>query len=528
MRSHRYALLLALCVGILVATPQVLRTMDSRYQGVPISVSPDEGTYQTHLQEALLGRMGQAGKGITARSVDEPHFHLSLIEEAEGLLFGWTGLRATQVFQILDFIIPALLALALYFLFLAYGFSKKQALIGSALFCALQLANLNRPVHQRENFLLVTLALLLLQKRNVFGGVLMGLLVGMYPWGWMAVWCTWGVTLLLTLISKHWKSVRTLSVTGIIGVVVALPFLRHRFSLQSHPAYEDTVVRAGLIHWRAPESLPWSLLFLIIAATAFLYWLRSGRQQKDIPIVALALAACITLNQQFVHGYLLMFRSHLLFFLTLSVVTILLTAINRWKQSVLLLVAGGASLIVCSALLYENKNVFGQWTIKDDQFAHQHLGSLYELLDALPRSVILSDPNTSLFLAGNTKHDVLYTIYLQHTLLTHEEVAKAFCMTQLPIPPEKRTWEQQNILAIGNGIWSQLDLKKREELRTEDIRLVTEACRELDRDPNAALEREEVQFILWNEREEHHWTLDRLNVSIRKIAEGDGWSLWKS
>ncbi len=69
LRRFLAPVVLAFLVGCLVSAPQWLHALDTRYQGISIRMNDDEGTYETQLQEALLGRFGQAGKGITAASV---------------------------------------------------------------------------------------------------------------------------------------------------------------------------------------------------------------------------------------------------------------------------------------------------------------------------------------------------------------------------------------------------------------------------------------------------------------------------
>lgn len=536
LRHHVPALLLALLIGLLVSTPQFLHMLDERYEGMPMQLNSDETSYQTHLQESLLGRFGQAGKGITRKSEVEPSFHFSLIEEFEGLLFGWTGLNAPHVFVIMDFLAPFLLILILITFLQSCGFSRREALIGAGLFGLLQLANLNRPINQRESVLLALLALLCCQYArkghigwSILGGMLLGILVGTNVWAAMLAWCMWVVLLLLLIVTREWDDLRNLVRTGLIGLVCALPFIWQIFSIRSHPAYADTVLRSGLIYWRFPESYPWTGLFLVMAVAILWHWLRRGKRTEEISVTALTLSAFTVFNQQLIHGYTLMFRAHFLFFLTITAIAVLLHAIRSFRQSrsVTIAISALASLIILTAVGFENRKVVAQWRIDDADFHNQHLASALPVLDALPRSIILSDPSTAVFISGSTKHDVVFTGYLQHTLVTHTELAEAFCLTQLPLAPENRHLEKRNLLVLANAVGSELHPVRRAELREKDLTLARETCNRLDKNPSAALEKEYVEYVFWNAAEEPNWNLSRLDVHLELVEKDGEWSLWK-
>ena len=85
------AVLCSVVVGLLVVLPQGIHMLDDRFEGIPVPMSADEHSYFSNVQEALLGRFGQAGKGITRESTEEPSFHLSPVEEIYGLLFSGRG-----------------------------------------------------------------------------------------------------------------------------------------------------------------------------------------------------------------------------------------------------------------------------------------------------------------------------------------------------------------------------------------------------------------------------------------------------
>ena len=182
--------------------PQLMHMADTRYLGIPIHLSSDEYNYLPRVQEALSGRPEMAPEAVTGDPSMVP-MQSALIEKIEGILFGWTGWRASTVFQIMDAVIPPIIFVGVWWFLLLCGFTRWQAFGGAVLFTILNLYNLNRPVHQRTSFLLELAALLGVIRGvqghvmwGLIGGVFMGLLVGVYFWSWTFMWAWWGFLLL--------------------------------------------------------------------------------------------------------------------------------------------------------------------------------------------------------------------------------------------------------------------------------------------------------------------------------------------
>ena len=131
-----------------------------------------------------------------------------------------------------------------------------------------------------------------------------------------------------------------------------------------------------------------------------------------------------------------MFVSHYVFFLVLSAVGVLLLAWSVRSRS--LLFAAACAFVYLSGVAYDNRAVVRQFRIDDRAFNEQHFATLLPVLDALPRATILSDKKTSAFLAGSTHRDVVHSVYLKNALISNEEIAERYCLTQLPLPPEER------------------------------------------------------------------------------------------
>lgn len=505
---------------------------DARFRGLLVQLNADEYYYLPRAMEALRGRMNQVAEGVVGDPRIQP-LQGALIEQAYGVLFRWTGWRAGEVFQVLDSAEPVLLFLAFSTFLIVAGFSRSQALTGSVLFVLLELYSLNRPVHQRASFLLVLLActLLLVGMRGrriaaVIGGALLGLLTGVYFWSYTFAWAFWLVLLLwescVCVRKRHGSAALVaLLLSGAVGGIIALPFLLHTYTLSQDPFFPEVQFRNEVFHSRFPESWLRSSLFLVMALSALL---GGASRTRPSPFhrnaAAVVLVAFLVLNQQVVHGTVLIFSSHYLFPLVFAGVVALLLSLavrSRW-----MILGALASALFLTGIVYDGRAVLSQWRVIPGRFEDQHLVTAISLLDALPRGRILSDAHTSLVVAGQSHHDVLYSLYLKHTLLSNREFTERYCGTVLPLPIGSRGDEdllhlQQISPASGTS----------KSARTQKLQWMQETCADVDDAPAPFLLRYGVTHILWNEQREPQWNLRRLHIPLEKIGQGDGWSLWQ-
>ena len=520
----------AVMLGVLVSVPHWLHILNGQYQGVPVHFNSDEFSYLPRVQEVLVSGSERLGVAISGGNELLPALQPGLIEQAYGILFRPFTNRAFHVFSIMDFVVPILLFLTMVGFCRACRLSRGRALIVAILFSLLELYNLGRPIHQRTSFLLVLLSLWGLIEglegrlmRGILGGALMGVLIGVYFWSWTAVWAWWGLMLLYMLHQRSWVDAKKLLAFGGVGLVVGSPFLLAMRRLSGHPLYEEIFFRSGVGYSRSPESWPWTILFLVMAAGVIVLWKRIHRPSTYV--VCTVITAFAVLNQHLVHGTLFLFASHYLFLLVFTAVLVLVSVWgerSRWSVAAIT-----AASIFLLGIALDNRSIISQWRLNPEDFAEQHLASLLETLDLVEQSVILSDPLTSSFVASHTRHDVLFTHYIQHELRSHQELAERYCLTQLPFLPSDRRPEEEHVLVYGAAYDVLFTDADREHVRAQELEFVGKTCAVMDRDPRALLGQYNVQYFLWDEKRQPQWLVSRLNVSIREVAQGEGWSLWK-
>ena len=285
---------------------------------------------------------------------------------------------------------------------------------------------------------------------------------------------------------------------------------------------------------RMVESIPWSVLFLLMSVGVLMIWM-DRKKQRELYLVSFVSTAFILLNQQVIHGVRFLFASHYLMFLVFAGVTTCVFMAHHFlwdrkisaPQKMVRILAFGSSLIFLSGIAYDNRSLIGQWRIDAGDFEEQHLAGTLPILDALPHATILSDPSTSAFISGYTQHNVLYTYYIQHELHTHREIAERYCLTQRALSPKKRHPENEPVLVYGAAYDAIFDPGERAKVREQELQLVSDVCTEVDFHTPDFLMRYGVQYVLWDKKRQPEWSIERFNVHLKEVQRGDGWELWK-
>ncbi|MFH1348251.1 MAG: hypothetical protein ABIH58_01290 [Patescibacteria group bacterium] len=530
MINQRWFIILGISsvlIALVMQGPQFIHQLNPQSQGILVNLNSDEDLYLARVQEALSGNREQASEAFTGED-NLVGTQSALIEKMYGSLFGWTGLKAAEVFRIMDSVIPILIFLGLFIFFQLCGFTRVQSFGGSSLFVLIELYGLSRPINLRASFLFMLIALILaafsIRKKSfmigILAGIFMGLLVGVYFWSWTFAWLALGIFFVWEALeaiggreNTNWNLIIKI---GLVGLIVASPFLIDLMTMMQNPLYEFGEMRSGIVHSRAPESVPYSILFITMAVGILIALKKDYRKisKYKLPIV-MVLTSALFIHQQVVHGIVLVFVSHSIFSLLLGAICAALLALKL--KAGWLRISALAALVYIAALGYDGRYIFNQWKPNEGRFAQQHFASLIPELDKLPRSRILSDTATSSFIAGHTHHDIVYSIHLKNTLMTHEELAERFCMTQLALPSEKRDWKDRRHLVHPES--SDPAVKKWE------LELVGSACERVDADPDFYLKKFGIEYVVWDERNNPDWGISRLEVE--EASGGKGWSLWQ-
>lgn len=554
MRYSIVVILTALLIGLLMQAPQLLQMQSPLYRGVPMQLNSDEDVYLARLEESLAGRPEQSSEAIVGDS-ELLGSQAGLFERVEGVIFRPFGLRAATVEQVMDSVAPPAIFLALILFFALCGFRRWPGFFGACAFVLIELYSLNRPVQPRGSFLLLLLAfsgiIAGLERRpkalsaaeasngwlfGCIGGAILGILIGVYFWAWTFGWLWLGLLFLCAVIEWLRRGSRDalrrallLCLFGFAGILAAIPALFEFRLIMRHPLYADAVFRSGMHAGRLPESWPYSILFAVMMLGVFLARRNKHAHDRTEYAAVTVLTAFVVINQQVLHGTVFNFVSHYLFSLVVAAICVVLLwwhapsaggfPIRRRLAPVFSMMA---AMMYLGAIAYDGRYVFSQWTVRASRFGEQHFATLLPALDAIPRATILSDGATEQFLAGSTKHDVVYTLYLKNVLMSHEEIADRYCATMLPVAAGERRLEQASPI-YPDAVRA---FKDDPSVRRLEIQTVMAACAAADRDPAALLRRFGVRYVLWDEKRQPQWELKKLKVPLTKTSSGSGWSLW--
>lgn len=372
IKIHKWALLFALFIGIIVAFPQFYFPYDhaDTYKGIYIANTDNEVGY--------LGRIGEVRDGHPLLGSinfkdgkDNPYIQSPLGENIIARLGGILFLNLNGTILLARFLFAFLGFLAVYGFVFLLSKEKLTAISAATAVClakslisrggliallkggapTVHFVDFYRPVHPMVSFLFFFSFLLffwlflyperagrvegLARKRWVFG-VISTLILGssfyLYPYTWSFIYAFLGALCLIFLFQKKWQDIKRLILMGLGGVVIAIPYFLNIYRSFLHPYFTEVNVRFGLT-----ETHQIILGFLVpsIFVLFLLFFPKEGRN-RYIFSLALLTAPFIVLNQQLITGK--EFHSghyHWFFNQPLAIiflVTMLLYQLKFWQQ----------------------------------------------------------------------------------------------------------------------------------------------------------------------------------------------------
>ena len=531
------ALALVYVVGVLVLGMQPLKTLvSSGYEGVYFK-GGDESQYIMRMQDALERPWTDVSNAITSGATAPRGLQMTLFETFAGSLLPWTGFSATALTVVLSVLLAPLAAVFLGLLARELGASRRIALFAAVLYFFLLFGPLRRVIHQSWSlpYTLGTLLLLLswwrepFRGRTIALGVLLGLVPGVYFWSWTYLWAVFGILTALGIAERFAhrepRVVKSLVFhafsCGLIALVTALPFFTLMWLNAHHPAADDTSIRSSLIAAREFESVKRSLVLLILMLSTVLWALRSAEWKRAMPLLSFTLALFAVLHQQFIHGLVLSYWTHYYPYVC-AVSTLLLAVIfSHHRRGVIEYCTAAAAIVFLIGAFNDYK---GRGSFADplpNYVQYQHLAGMLASLNAEElRQTVLSDRETSLIIGNSTRHDVVFTPFMRHVLVSDRELAERYCLTEMVrgIPPDTQwlAYDIRELSAAGRaGTQAVLD---------RNLEITKQACAWVMAHKKEALQKYGVSELAWDERNHPDWRIDSKIFTAR--VKGPGWSLW--
>lgn len=328
LKNHKWAVILAVLAGIIIALPQFYFRFHDSYQGIDMPLTGAEFYYQGRIQEARDGYYSM-GNVWFLEYKDRPYIQPPLGEIMTAYLGKIFALDINNTILLSRVFFPALILLTIY-AFVYFLIKRKDvALIASTgiiladnVFTRPFIMNLlkgeivdymalgyARPINPQISSLLffgflLFFWLFLVKKKWIFG-ILSGLFWGMsfyvYFYTWSLILVFLGILALFFFVKKEWLDLKKVFLVVIVALIVATPYISNVFQAMQYPEYLESSQRLGLIDSRQPTPA------LLVPAALIIFLIVFPRTLKKAYLfgTTLFMALLVALNQQIITGKLL-------------------------------------------------------------------------------------------------------------------------------------------------------------------------------------------------------------------------------
>ena len=534
-RIYHWLLLTIYLASVFLLALQPLRAAISPdYGGILPYRGIDESLYLNRLQEGLIDPSADTTGGLWTSPSSPSGIQASGMERFAGWMFGWTGMRAPEVALLLTIFLAPLGFVLSTAMARSLGLSRTSSLMAGLLFFFFT-GFLRRYFNPSWSMPLMMMALWLLFDwwrsprwwNACLAGFILGLLPDVYFWAWTYGWVFFGVLMLSIFVQRKSPLFRKRWKTALFGIVVMLmtasPFLWHIFQMQQRPLFPEVAVRMGLIMSRHIESFPRSIVLLALAAGVAWSLRSQDERERFMPLTTLTLTSFIVQHQQLLHGRVLSFSSHYYMYHCLVAALVLVTIFSMRKWGSSHFIAMGASLLLLGGGFVD---YHGRHTLLAAPSASsrrfESLGPVISLLESDPRETVLTDHETANIVASNTNDDVIYTDYARILLISTQELAERFCLTEAF--SRKSPQELATYFADFQKEHSRAGAEQTEALFKKHRSLILERCPYVRSHVPEMLTKYGVTTLLWNTSEAPGWIIPDELFKVR--GQGEGWVLY--
>lgn len=326
IKIHKWAVIFAFLVGVIMVFPQIYFNYDNRdqYRGIYSSPTDNEVGYLTRIREVRDGHVW-LGNPVSRDGKEDPYTQSPLGEIIIAYLGKMLFLDLNNSLLLARFLFTFLGFLAVYGIVFLLFKEKLTAISAAATFCLAKallargslIALLKggspapyldyyRPVQPMVSWLFffgfILFFWLFLEKKKWFFGVVSALILGfsfyVYPYTWSFLYAFLGVLCLILFFQKKWTDVKRIILTSLGGILVAIPYFLNYYRSALYSSFVDVTRRYGLIETRQPI-----LGFLVPGLLIlFLFFFPKKWRERFIFCLAILIAPFVVLNQQLITG----------------------------------------------------------------------------------------------------------------------------------------------------------------------------------------------------------------------------------
>lgn len=360
VRAHKFAVLIAVMISIVVSLPQVYFRIDHKSDGVyqGIELLPDS-PWSTRVREVQDGHPG-LGSIYYKDGKNDPYLFQPFGTIVWGFLGKLFSLDINNTFLLARGLFTFITSLLIYAFVYLLGRNRYAALCSMVVILLAdsvlsyggvmkllhgipgeEFLSIGKPVNNTMIYIpffgfLLSFFLFYrnrLWRYGILSAVLLGINFYNYFYTWTYLYAFGGILGLTFLIQKKYKDAWHIATVFIGGIVVAIPYLLNLYNSTLHPAYEDVHVRFGIVLSHSPEFIGFVSLGALLLFT--LLYPRTDKETYYFGL-ALLLAPIITLNQQVLTGILMQEgHYHWYFHKPLAVICVLIIVFYLLSKSAL-------------------------------------------------------------------------------------------------------------------------------------------------------------------------------------------------
>ncbi len=562
IKQHKWAVLVAICLGALVWLPGWLKVYSfDNWQGVYPQINDDEVYYHARAQEVFDGYYFLTNPYLYEYKQGSPmQFWLPDFLLAKPLaMIGvdhWVGYRWYDLF------LPMISFLFAYAIF--YAISKRPGLSLAAsiwLFFGMFLYLFNRGPSPQFSFIFwlsLALALFLYAKRGkaiYLAGVVLslGLLFNLYPY----YWTFYLVLLVLFVMGELWLKIkqdgfgvsqlvrRWLVVVG-LSVVGGIPYFLGLWRSLQLPFYDESLRRLGMVATRFPSAVKITIPGIILVGIFVWLWRRRHLQVNRLNWLLFSgtAAAVIVTNQHLITGENLEFSSHYylgsMFWFAFVVVYLLKVvydnqsiSLPKWSRVAVVIV--GSYLVLFN--IYSTLSAQLVW--RPDEINWQRYGKVISWLkqNTEPDQVVFANDQLSSLIPAYTSNNVFYAREANLFFMPNAEVWERFILNHFwdnllddsfIKQHERPIWGTYYINRYGHKAkWQRIG--QRLGLQVEPIERLPQI--EIDKFKQLAqtvqskqfidqVKKYKLDYIVWDSYKQPHWQVKHLPVKL--VWQSDG------
>lgn len=327
---HRWAILLALVVGIVSVAPQLIFSLSSpNYKGIQMLGTDAEDYYVARINEVYEGHFLLGN--VFSPHKDKPFIVPPLGEIVVTGIGKILSLDAISVVVFSKFLFPTILFLLIYALVYVIFISQNIAIISAAFILlgdnllsngadilglltftssSTNFLSYTRPINPEVSSLFLFGSLYLLWKlvhdkrewwQNIKKSITLGIISGLSIYVYIYTWSFLLVVLSLCLVYV-WMNERTrislLFIALATHTAITIPYWVNFFNAKAYPEYSDTILRLGAVSSHEPVIGTWMLLSTV---AVFLLWPKRYMEAKWFFMVSI-LSLWVAINQQIITG----------------------------------------------------------------------------------------------------------------------------------------------------------------------------------------------------------------------------------